>query len=164
MSHAALASLQGALTEIYDLPVTPDVRDFLMTDRAGLGSVDHPRASDEQLIVAEDGDTLSMALYIDAAVLVKRVVLGNQHAAPQIRRDSRVRHPAIVDRIALSGRAQLRFALLHERRRRWRFRRQRAHVGKGDPLVDNDQNDGHEEDEQNALDHEARILALRFTP
>jgi len=69
MSHATLASLQSALTEIYDLPVTPDVRDFLMTDRAGLGSVDDPRDSDEQLLVAEDGDTLSMALYIDAAVL-----------------------------------------------------------------------------------------------
>jgi len=62
-----LASLQGALTEIYDLPATPDVRDFLMTDRAGLGA--ETRASDEQLIVAEEGDTLSMALYIDAAVL-----------------------------------------------------------------------------------------------
>ena len=69
MSDATLASLQSALTEIYDLPVTPDVRDFLMTDRAGLGSVNDSRASDEQLLVAEDGDTLSMALYIDAAVL-----------------------------------------------------------------------------------------------
>jgi hypothetical protein len=69
MSGATLASLQGALTEIYDLPVTPDVRDFLMTDRAGLGAGSHSRASDEQLIVAEEGDTLSMALYIDAAVL-----------------------------------------------------------------------------------------------
>ena len=29
------------------------------------------RASDEQLIVAEEGDTLSMALYIDAAVLTR---------------------------------------------------------------------------------------------
>ena len=49
--------------------MTPDVRDFLMTDRAGLAAVDDARASDEQLIVAEEGDTLSMALYIDAAVL-----------------------------------------------------------------------------------------------
>jgi hypothetical protein len=71
MSAATLASLQGALTEIYDLPETPDVRDFLMTDRAGLGGVDDARASDEQLIVAEEGDTLSMALYIDAAVLAR---------------------------------------------------------------------------------------------
>lgn len=69
MSGATLASLQGALTEIYDLPETPDVRDFLMTDRAGLGRVSDARASDEQLLVAEEGDTLSMALYIDAAVL-----------------------------------------------------------------------------------------------
>ena len=66
---AALASLQGALTEIYDLPVTPDVRDYLMTDRAELKAMGGSRASDEQLIVAEEGDTLSMALYIDAAVL-----------------------------------------------------------------------------------------------
>ena len=69
MSSATLASLQGALTEIYDLPATPDVRDFLMTDRATLGGLGGTRDSDEQLIVAEEGDTLSMALFIDAAVL-----------------------------------------------------------------------------------------------
>ena len=68
MSSATLASLQSALTEIYDLPATPDVRDYLVTDRMGLGAVNDSRASDEQLIVAEEGDTLSMALYIDAAV------------------------------------------------------------------------------------------------
>ncbi len=67
MSSATLASLQSALTEIYDLPATPDVRDYLVTDRAELAGNDS-RASDEQLIVAEEGDTLSMALYIDAAV------------------------------------------------------------------------------------------------
>jgi hypothetical protein len=69
MTHATLASLQSALTEIYDLPVVPDVRDFLMTERTGLEAVGERRPSDEQLIVAEDGDTLSMALYIDNAVL-----------------------------------------------------------------------------------------------
>ena len=69
MSAATLASLQGALTEIYDLPATPDVRDYLMTDRAELGAMSNARVSDEQLIVAEEGDTLSMALYIDASVL-----------------------------------------------------------------------------------------------
>ena len=68
MSSATLASLQGALTEIYDLRETPDVRDYLVTDRAGLGAGEDSRASDEQLIVVEEGDTLSMALYIDAAV------------------------------------------------------------------------------------------------
>ena len=70
MSAATLASLQGALAEIYDLPATPDVAQFLLTDRAHLAQV-QARASDEQLIVAEEGDTLSMALYIDAAVLTR---------------------------------------------------------------------------------------------
>jgi len=75
MNSATLASLQGALTEIYDLPATPDVREFLMTDRAellglrGMAGGSEARASDEQLILAEEGDTLSMALFIDAAVL-----------------------------------------------------------------------------------------------
>jgi hypothetical protein len=64
-----LASLQGALAEIYDLPATPDVCDYLMTDRAALASHSDSRPTDEQLLLAEDGDTLSMALYIDAAVL-----------------------------------------------------------------------------------------------
>jgi hypothetical protein len=62
MNVGTLASLQGALAEIYDLPATPDVSAFLMTDRAQC-------ASGEQLLVAEDGDTLSLALYIDPAVL-----------------------------------------------------------------------------------------------
>jgi len=69
MSQATLASLQSALAEIYDLPPTPDVRDYLMTHRGHLAAFGEARDSDEQLIVAEDGDTLSMALYIDAAVL-----------------------------------------------------------------------------------------------
>jgi hypothetical protein len=69
MSGATLALLQGALAEIYDLPATPDVREYLMTDRAHLAAFGESRNSDEQLLVAEDGDTLSMALYIDAAVL-----------------------------------------------------------------------------------------------
>jgi hypothetical protein len=69
MSAATLASLQGALAEIYDLPQVPDIAQFLLTDRAGLAGVAAARNSDEQLIVAEQGDTLSLALYIDAQVL-----------------------------------------------------------------------------------------------
>jgi hypothetical protein len=68
MGAGTLATLQGALADIYDLPGTPDVEEFLMTDRARLASYSE-RASDEQLLVAEDGDTLSLALYIDATVL-----------------------------------------------------------------------------------------------
>jgi hypothetical protein len=67
---ATLASLQAALADIYDLSATPDVGDFLMTDRAWLAHFD-ARASEEQLIVAEDGDTLSLGLFIDAAVLAR---------------------------------------------------------------------------------------------
>ncbi|MEO8018699.1 MAG: hypothetical protein ABI769_12860 [Pseudomonadota bacterium] len=69
MNCATLSSLQGALADIYDLPATPDICDFLLTDRTGLARTGVARAADEQLIVAEEGDTLSMALYIDAAVL-----------------------------------------------------------------------------------------------
>ena len=71
MSAATLASLQESLAEIYDLPATPDVAQFLMTDPASVARHDAARQSDEQLIVAEEGDTLSMALYIDAAVLAR---------------------------------------------------------------------------------------------
>jgi hypothetical protein len=68
MSAANLASLQSALAEIYDLPAMPDVREYLLT-RAELARFEGTRPTDEQLIVAEEGDTLSMALYIDAGVL-----------------------------------------------------------------------------------------------
>jgi hypothetical protein len=68
---STLASLQSALAEIYDLPATPDVAQCLMTDRARLAQLPAARATDEQLIVAEDGDTLSLGLFIDAAVLAR---------------------------------------------------------------------------------------------
>jgi hypothetical protein len=68
---ATIASLQRALADIYDLPETPDVADFLMTDRAHLATLAVARATDEQLIVAEDGDTMSLGLFIDAAVLAR---------------------------------------------------------------------------------------------
>jgi hypothetical protein len=69
MSNATLASLQGALAEIYDLAATPDVLQFLMTDRASVARLQGARESDEQLIVAQDEDALSLGLYIDADVL-----------------------------------------------------------------------------------------------
>jgi hypothetical protein len=68
MSSGTLAALQDALADIYDLPATPDVAQYLLTDRARLAAMSD-RVTDEQLLVAEDGDTLSLALYIDEAVL-----------------------------------------------------------------------------------------------
>ena len=67
--HAALASLQSALSDIYDLPATPDVAQFLMTDRAAVARVQGARDSDEQLLVAHEDDGIALALYIDPAVL-----------------------------------------------------------------------------------------------
>lgn len=69
MSAATLASLQDALADIYDLPSVPDVREFLMTDRGWLGTWAAARPCDEQLLVAADGDTLCLSLFIDAPVL-----------------------------------------------------------------------------------------------
>ena len=69
MSLAMLTSLQEALAEIYDLPATPDVREFLLTDREHLAAISSARHCDEQLLLAEEGDTLSMSLYIDQKVL-----------------------------------------------------------------------------------------------
>jgi hypothetical protein len=69
VSTATLASLQGALAEIYDLAATPDVAQFLMTDRTSVACIRGARNSEEQLFVAQDDDVLSLALYIDATVL-----------------------------------------------------------------------------------------------
>jgi hypothetical protein len=66
---ATLGALQQALSELYDLPATPDVADFLRTDRACLAGFAGARASDEQLLVAEDDEGLAVTLYIAAPVL-----------------------------------------------------------------------------------------------
>lgn len=80
MTCATLASVQDALAEIYDLPSTPDVREYLMTDRARLRHIAAARNCDEQLLLAEEGDTLSMALFIDRGVL-ERLVARDPQAA-----------------------------------------------------------------------------------
>ncbi|HEX6637930.1 MAG TPA: hypothetical protein VF033_09765 [Steroidobacteraceae bacterium] len=66
---ATLTSLQNALAEIYDLPDTPDVREYLLTDRECLAALPGARNCDEQLLLAVEGDTLAMTLYIDPQVL-----------------------------------------------------------------------------------------------
>ena len=71
MGADTLASLQSALAEIYDLPAMPAVGEFLMTNRSDLSGYSAARTSDEQLLVAVEGDTVSMALYIDGAVLAR---------------------------------------------------------------------------------------------
>jgi hypothetical protein len=85
MGNATLASLQEVLADIYDLPSMPDVRDFLFTDRAHLAIYPAARACDEQLLLAEEGDTLSVALFIDAAVLER---LGGQDPLSALTQDN----------------------------------------------------------------------------
>jgi hypothetical protein len=70
MPGATLSQVQDALADIYDLPATPEVGAFLLTE-GELAKTPEARATDEQLIVEQDGDTLSMGLYIDAAVLAR---------------------------------------------------------------------------------------------
>jgi hypothetical protein len=67
-----LRELQSMLAGLYDAPAEHDVHDFLITDAAHaaalLGAVGPP-ATDEQLLVAEDGEGLELSLYVDRQVL-----------------------------------------------------------------------------------------------
>ncbi len=64
-----LTSLQQLIGGIYDLGVAYDVYDFLVTDRAHLPPQVRARASAEDLIVAQAGEEMAMALYLDPALL-----------------------------------------------------------------------------------------------
>jgi hypothetical protein len=70
-AHPAIGELQALLIGIYDLPPAPDIRHFLLTDRELARTLGADRASDEQLLVAQDADALSIGLYLDAAVLAR---------------------------------------------------------------------------------------------
>ena len=67
-----LRELQSMLAGLYDAPAEHDVHDYLITDAAHaaalLGAVGPP-ATDEQLLVAEDGEGLELSLYVDRQVL-----------------------------------------------------------------------------------------------
>ena len=67
-----LRELQGRLAGLYDAPAEHDVHDFLITDpahAAALQGTSGAPPTDEQLLVAEDGDDLELSLYVDRAVL-----------------------------------------------------------------------------------------------
>lgn len=63
-----LRQLQELLAGIYDVDVSHDVYDFLVTDRRSLPPAGAAQ-SDEQLLVAPDGDALGVSLYLDPQVL-----------------------------------------------------------------------------------------------
>jgi hypothetical protein len=64
-----LRQLQELIGGIYDVQVSHDVYDFLVTDRANLPAAARGGSTDEQLIVAEQSDAVGVSLYLDPALL-----------------------------------------------------------------------------------------------
>jgi hypothetical protein len=67
-----LRSLQNLLGRLYDVELSYDVYDFLVTDRGAMSGVERlneKRALDEELLIAETSDGAGVALYIDAELL-----------------------------------------------------------------------------------------------
>jgi len=64
-----LRQLQDLIGGIYDVSLAHDVYDFLVTDRRALPSAARHTPSDEQLIVASDGDAVGVSLYLDPQLL-----------------------------------------------------------------------------------------------
>ena len=64
-----LRQIQQLIGTIYDVSVTHDVYDFLVTNREQLPLAARDSASDEELIVAEGDETVGVSLYLDPALL-----------------------------------------------------------------------------------------------
>jgi hypothetical protein len=64
-----LQALQKLLGGIYDVPLTHDVTEFLVTDRGRLPPAQGANHADEQVLVAEDDGTLWLSLYLEPGVL-----------------------------------------------------------------------------------------------
>lgn len=64
-----LQDLQKLLATIYDVPLTDDVAEFLLTDRGQLPPSLQQSGTDEQVLVAEEGDTLWVNIFLAPAVL-----------------------------------------------------------------------------------------------
>jgi hypothetical protein len=64
-----LQALQKLLGGIYDVPLTHDVAEFLLTDRSRLPPALGANGADEQVLVTEDGDTLWVSVYLEPTVL-----------------------------------------------------------------------------------------------
>ena len=66
-----LQALQKLLADIYDVPLRHDVGEFLLTDRAELPQAARDSGTDEQVLVAEDDDTLWVHVYLEPALLAR---------------------------------------------------------------------------------------------
>ena len=77
-----LRQLQELIGGIYDVSVTHDVYDFLVTDRDHLPEAARDSSSDEELIVAQEHDAVGVSLYLDPALLERL-----QQSNPLVRLD-----------------------------------------------------------------------------
>jgi len=64
-----LQAMQNLLAGIYDVPLAHDVDEFLLTDRSRLPEARGENGADEQVLVAQDGDTLWISVYLEPGVL-----------------------------------------------------------------------------------------------
>lgn len=64
-----LRQLQQLIGNIYDVSVTHDVYDFLVTNRQALPQAARDSVSDEELLVAADEDAVGVSLYLDPKLL-----------------------------------------------------------------------------------------------
>ncbi len=66
------AALQRTIETIYDVSAPVRVDDYLVTDPAVVGSLDrHGRPNVEKLLIRDDGDALSLSLYVAADSLAR---------------------------------------------------------------------------------------------
>jgi hypothetical protein len=77
-----LRQLQELIGDIYDVSVTHDVYDFLVTNRDHLPEAAQDSSSDEELIVAQEQDAVGVSLYLDPALLERL-----QKSSPLVRLD-----------------------------------------------------------------------------
>lgn len=75
-----LRALQNLLASIYDVPLEHDVAEFLLTDRNRLPESARASRADEQVVVAEEGDTLWVSVYLEPALL-QRLAASNPFEA-----------------------------------------------------------------------------------
>ena len=64
-----LQAMQNLLAGIYDVPLPHDVEEFVLSDRSRLPAARGENGADEQVLVAEEGDTLWMSVYLEPGVL-----------------------------------------------------------------------------------------------
>ena len=79
-----LRQLQQLIGGIYDVSVTHDVYDFLVTNRQALPAEVRDSESDEELLVASQADSVGVSLYLDPALLERL-----ENADPMVRLNER---------------------------------------------------------------------------